>query len=49
MEFIVKAYRKGYKITEIPVTFFDRRFGKSKIKHGKESIRYFFKLFKYSR
>ncbi len=49
MEFIVKAHKKGYKITEIPVTFFDRIAGKSKIKHGKESIRYFFKLFKYSR
>lgn len=49
MEFVVKAHRKGYKITEIPVTFFDRKAGKSKIKHGRESIRYFVKLFKYSK
>lgn len=48
MEFIVKAHRKGYKITEIPVTFFDRKVGKSKIKHGKESIRYFVDLIRYS-
>lgn len=48
MEFIVKAQRRGYKITEIPVTFFDRKFGKSKIRHGKESIRFFIKLFKWS-
>jgi len=49
MEFIVKAHRKGYKLTEIPVTFFDRKYGKSKIKHGNESIRYFVYLLKWRR
>lgn len=48
MEFIVKAYKRGYRITEVPVTFMDRKFGKSKLKLGEESIKYFKDLFKYS-
>lgn len=48
MEFIVKAHRKGFKVTEIPVTFMDRKFGKSKLKLGEESIKYFKDLLKYS-
>ena len=48
MEFIVKAHRKGYRITEVPVTFMDRKFGKSKLKLGEESMKYFKDLFKYS-
>ena len=48
MEFIVKAHRKGYRVTEVPVTFRDRKFGKSKLKLGEESVKYFMDLFKYS-
>jgi dolichol-phosphate mannosyltransferase len=37
MEFAVKAYRKGFKLTEIPICFKDRVSGKSKLKLGKQS------------
>ena len=49
MEFIVKAHRKGYKVTEIPVTFKDRKFGQSKLQLEKESLKYIKDLLKYSR
>jgi hypothetical protein len=39
MEFVVKAYRKGYRIAELPITFRDRVVGKSKLKLGRQSIR----------
>ncbi len=39
MEFIVKAYRKGYKITEIPIAFKDRALGKSKLNLGRQSMK----------
>jgi len=38
LEFIVKAYRSGFTITEIPITFKDRVSGKSKLKLGKQSF-----------
>jgi hypothetical protein len=38
MEFIVKAYRSGFTITEIPIIFKDRVSGKSKLKLGKQSF-----------
>jgi len=47
MEFILKAYKKGYRLTEIPVTFFDRKKGRSKLKLGKQSIRFFLDVFKF--
>ncbi len=31
MEFVVKAYRKGYRIVEVPIIFKDRRIGRSKL------------------
>ena len=37
MEFLVKAHKKGYRVTEIPVTFKDRRFGYSKLHLEKEA------------
>jgi len=49
MEFIVKAYRKGYRITEIPIVFRDRDIGKSKLKLGKQSFRMLADLWKYTR
>lgn len=39
MEFVVKTYRKGYKITEIPIVFKDRVVGKSKLKLGRQSLK----------
>jgi hypothetical protein len=39
MEFIVKAYRKGYRITEVPIVFKDRVIGKSKLKLGGQSLK----------
>jgi dolichol-phosphate mannosyltransferase len=38
MEFIVKAYRSGFRITEIPIVFKDRALGKSKLKLGRQSF-----------
>lgn len=49
MEFIIKAHRKGYRITEIPIVFKDRMVGKSKLKLGKQSFRMFADLIKYTR
>lgn len=38
MEFIAKAYWKGYRIKEVPSVFMDRRYGTSKIKLNRESL-----------
>jgi len=38
MEFVIKAYRSGYRMTEIPINFNDRVTGESKLKLGKQSI-----------
>jgi dolichol-phosphate mannosyltransferase len=39
MEFIVKAYRKGYTLTEVPIVLRDRVVGKSKLSLGKQSFK----------
>jgi len=39
MEFIVKAYWKGYRTTEIPIVFRDRVIGQSKLSLGRQSFR----------
>jgi dolichol-phosphate mannosyltransferase len=39
MEFVVKAYREGYRIAELPITFKDRVVGRSKLKLGRQSLR----------
>jgi len=49
MEFIIKAHRKGYRITEVPIVFKDRVVGKSKLKLGKQSINALRDLIKYAR
>ena len=38
MEFVIKSYRRGYRITEIPIVFKDRVIGKSKLKLGRQSL-----------
>jgi len=49
MEFVVKAHKKGYRITEVPIIFKDRVVGKSKLKLGKQSFRMLLDLIKYTR
>jgi len=49
MEFIVKAHRKGYRLTEIPVTFFDRKKGKSKLKLEQQFIKFSLDIVKFRR
>ncbi|HEY4510721.1 MAG TPA: glycosyltransferase [Candidatus Paceibacterota bacterium] len=46
-ETIFKAQRGGGKITEIPVTFYNRKFGQSKLNFFKEAPKYFGKLMSY--
>lgn len=38
MEFVTKAHRAGFKIVEVPTSFFDRRFGKSKLNLSREAV-----------
>jgi len=49
MEFIIKAYREGYKTTEIPIVFRDRIAGKSKLSLGKQSLKMISDLLKLAR
>lgn len=39
MEFVIRSYRRGYKIAEIPIVFKDRVVGKSKLKLGNQSVK----------
>lgn len=47
-EVIFRAKRQGAKIVEVPVTFYPRKFGKSKVSFLKQAPAYFFKLIRYS-
>jgi len=47
-EMIIKAKRRGLKITEIPVIFSERRFGKSKLNILKEAPKFLIKFIKYT-
>ena len=49
MEFILKVYRRGYRVTELPIIFRDRVEGKSKLSLGKQSFRMIADLMKLSR
>jgi len=44
MEFIIKSYREGYRMTELPIVFRDRVAGKSKLSLGKQSFKMLFDL-----
>lgn len=46
-ETILKFSRKHFRITEIPVMFYERRFGSSKLKFMREAPRYFGKMIWY--
>ena len=49
MEFIIKAYREGYKMTEVPIVFRDRISGKSKLSLGGQSLKMILELIKLTR
>jgi dolichol-phosphate mannosyltransferase len=49
MEFIIKAYRDGYRTTEVPIVFRDRVAGKSKLSLGKQSLKMILDLLKLTR
>jgi dolichol-phosphate mannosyltransferase len=49
MEFVVKSYREGYRVTELPIVFRDRVAGKSKLSLGKQSFKMLFDLLSLSR
>ena len=46
-ETILKFSRNGFSIAEIPVMFYERRFGQSKLRFMKEAPKYFSKLIWY--
>lgn len=47
-EMIIKAKRGGLKIAQIPVTFSERKFGKSKLNIIKEAPKFLIKFIKYT-
>ena len=49
MEFVIKTYRRGYRMTEVPIVFRDRVAGKSKLSLGKQSFKMIADLLKLSR
>lgn len=49
MEIIAKAYWNGYKISEVPVTFIDRKRGSSKLRLLKEPIEFLGDVFQLKR
>ena len=49
MEFIIKSYREGYSVTELPIVFRDRVAGKSKLSLGKQSFKMISDLLTFSR
>jgi len=49
MEFVIKAYRRGYKMAEMPIVFRDRVAGKSKLSLGSQSIKMVIDLFRLTR
>jgi len=48
LETIVKSHFKGYKIAEVPVTFNERKYGKSKLKLTLQSYLFLRKVFHYT-
>jgi len=49
MEFIIKSYRNGYRMTELPIVFRDRVAGKSKLSLGRQSFKMVFDLLHFAR
>ncbi|MHB1086407.1 MAG: glycosyltransferase [Minisyncoccota bacterium] len=48
LEMILRAKRRGARITEIPVSFHVRRFGESKVSFFRQAPKYFLKLLWYT-
>lgn len=48
LEMIIKSQKAGLSITEIPVFFQERKYGKSKLNLWTESFRFLYKLFLFS-
>lgn len=46
-ETIIQAYRKGFSIKEVPITFIERSYGKSKTRVWNQSFVFFFETLKY--
>ena len=49
MEFVIKSYREGYRVTELPIVFRDRVAGKSKLSLGRQSFKMLFDLLNLTR
>jgi dolichol-phosphate mannosyltransferase len=49
MEFIIKSYREGYRMCEVPIVFRDRVAGRSKLSLGKQSFKMILDLLKLTR
>ena len=49
MEFVIRSYREGYRLTELPIVFRDRVAGKSKLSLGKQSLKMVFDLLNLTR
>lgn len=47
LEMILRCYYQGLRVTELPVGFFDRRFGASKLRLSKEAPKFLLKILKY--
>ncbi len=47
-EVLIKAWRKGFKIAEIPISCYERKLGKSKLVLWKEAPKSLIKLLKYA-
>lgn len=47
-EMIVKIFRRGFKLAEIPVTFTERRFGQSKLQLWKEAPKFLWRFLRYT-
>jgi dolichol-phosphate mannosyltransferase len=48
VEMIVKARRKGFRMAEIPIAFYERRFGTSKLNLWREAPKFLVKFVRYT-
>ena len=45
-EMVWRSYRLGFRVKEIPVNFYDRKFGSSKLRLGRAALRFFVQFWK---
>ena len=48
VEMIVKARRKGFRMAEIPVSFYERKFGRSKLNLWREAPKFLIRFVRYT-